>query len=68
MDVFFLALSITMLLFFTGLNWGKDEGAKLMRDKVVVYCIEKSQLCEEEYHNIKTQTKLNNYQRPEIVN
>ena len=27
---------------------------------------EKPQLCKEEYANIKTQNKINNYQKPEI--
>jgi hypothetical protein len=66
MDLFFLALTTCMLLFFGGLNWGKSEGAKEMRNKVVLYCIEKSDLCKEEYNNIKTQSKLNDYQKPEI--
>jgi hypothetical protein len=33
---------------------------------VVLYCIEKPQLCKDEYANIKTQNKLNTYQKPEI--
>lgn len=37
-----------------------------VRNQVVVYCIEKPKLCKEEYDNIKTQNKLNNYKRPEI--
>ena len=37
-----------------------------MRDKVVLYCIEKPDLCKTEYQNIKTQNKLNDYQRPAI--
>jgi hypothetical protein len=55
-----------MLLLFSGVNWGKSEGAKEMRNKVVLYCIEKPQLCKDEYANIKTQNKLNTYQKPEI--
>lgn len=55
-----------MLFLFSGDNWGKSEGAKEMRNKVVLYCIEKPQLCKEEYQNIKTQNKINDYQKPEI--
>ena len=55
-----------MLLVFGGFNWGKGEGAKEMRNKVVLYCIEKPDLCKTEYQNIKTQNKINNYQKPEI--
>ena len=43
-----------------------DERINSLRDKVVLYCIEKPQLCKEEYANIKTQNKINNYQKPEI--
>ena len=66
MDLFFLALFSCIFLVFGGFNWGKGEGAKEMRNKVVLYCIEKPQLCKEEYQNIKTQNKLNTYQKPEI--
>lgn len=56
--------------FMFGLSVGKTDGYSAgefeMRNKTVVYCIEKPQLCKEEYNNIKTQQKLNNYQRPEI--
>ena len=57
---------LTVGAFFVGMVIGIGEGAKEMRDKVVVYCIEKPQLCKEEYANIKTQNKLNTYQKPEI--
>lgn len=57
-------------IFMGGYNVGKYDGKLAgefeMRDKVVTYCIEKPQLCKEEYQNIKTQNKLNTYQRPEI--
>lgn len=43
-----------------------DEVKQEVRNQVVVYCIEKPKLCKEEYDNIKTQNKLNNYKRPEI--
>ena len=45
---------------------GKLDGESKMRPKVVTYCIEKPQLCKEEYDSIKTQLKLNTYQLPEI--
>lgn len=45
---------------------GKSAGEFEMRSKVVVYCIEKPQLCKEEYDSIKTQLKLNTYQLSEI--
>ena len=66
MDVFLAALLTCVLLVFGGFNWGKGEGAKEMRNKVVLYCIEKPDLCKTEYQNIKTQNKINNYQKPEI--
>ena len=51
-------------------NFGYTNGSKnpglLTRNKVVLYCIEKLDLCKEEYNNIKTQNKLNEYQPPEI--
>lgn len=53
-------------IFFIGLMLGSVMNDDGMRDKVVVYCIEKPQLCKEEYQNIKTQNKLDNYQKPEI--
>lgn len=56
--------------FMFGLSVGKVDGKSAgefeMRPKVVVYCIEKPQLCKEEYDSIKTQQKLNNYKLPEI--
>lgn len=52
--------------FGIGRNDGKSSGEFEMRPKVVLYCIEKPQLCKEEYNNIKTQQKLNKYQAPEI--
>ena len=66
MDLFMLALSSSLLLYFAGLNWGKHVGANEMRPKVVAYCVEKPQLCKEEYNSIKTQNKLKNYKLPEI--
>ena len=45
---------------------GWNTGQDVMRNKVVLYCIEKPQLCKEEYQNIKTQNKINDYQKPEI--
>ena len=58
---------LTVAAFFVGMMIGVsvDDG-DTMRDKVVLYCIEKPQLCKEEYANIKTQNKLNTYQKPEI--
>ena len=57
---------VTVGAFFLGMIFGGNNVGNAMRDKVVVYCIEKPQLCKDEYTNIKTQNKLNNYQRPEI--
>jgi hypothetical protein len=45
---------------------GKSAGENEMRNRVVLYCIEKPQLCKEEYNSIKTQQKLYKYQKPEI--
>jgi hypothetical protein len=62
-------LLIAMALIFT-LFAGAISGANVMegslRGKVVMYCIEKPQLCKEEYNHIKTQENLNNYKRPEL--
>ena len=52
--------------FFVGMLLGTALNEDNLRDKVVLYCIEKPQLCKEEYANIKTQNKINNYQKPEI--
>jgi hypothetical protein len=69
MDIFVILMVFT-LLFGGGYNLGRNNGigesAEETRNKVVLYCIEKPQLCKEEYNNIKTQSKLNQYQRPEI--
>ena len=46
-----------------GIHWNDDDE---IRNKVVLYCIEKPELCKEEYNNIKTQENLNNYKRPEL--
>ena len=65
MEEFAFILFIPVLIFgVTMLVPGLNDNE--IRDKVVVYCIEKPQLCKEEYQNIKTQNKLDNYQRPEI--
>lgn len=57
---------LTVAAFFVGVMVGVSDGNDTMRDKVVLYCIEKPQLCKEEYQNIKTQNKINTYQKPEI--
>lgn len=57
---------LTAGAFFVVMMIGFGDGGNVMRDKVVVYCIEKPQLCKDEYINIKTQNKLNTYQKPEI--
>ena len=57
---------LTVAAFFVGVMIGVGGGNDTIRDKVVLYCIEKPQLCKEEYQNIKTQNKINNYQKPEI--
>ena len=60
----------TVGIFMSGYSVGKIDGKPAgefeMRPKVVVYCIEKPDLCKEEYNTIKTQQKLNNYKLPEI--
>jgi hypothetical protein len=57
-------------IFLGGYNVGKIDGKSAgefeTRSKVVLYCIEKPDLCKEEYDSIKTQQKLNNYKLPEI--
>ena len=57
-------------IFLGGYNVGKIDGKSAgeweMRNKAVVYCIEKPQLCKEEYNHIKTRENLNNYTRPEL--
>jgi hypothetical protein len=51
-------------------SWGFADGAQKgraeMRNRVIVHCIEKPQLCKEEYTFITTQAKLSEFQRPEI--
>ena len=64
MEGIFAFLSVAA--FFVGMMIGLGGNGDTMRDKVVLYCIEKPQLCKEEYANIKTQNKINNYQKPEI--
>lgn len=66
----FGAFATMLAIFMGGYSVGKIDGKSAgeveMRPRVVVYCIEKPQLCKEEYNSIKTQQKLNNYQLPEI--
>jgi hypothetical protein len=66
----FGAFATMVATFMFGLSVGKYEGKSAgefeMRNKVVLYCIEKPQLCKEEYTSIKTQQKLNDYKLPEI--
>jgi hypothetical protein len=65
---------ITLMFVLTGFSFmfaggyqnGKSAGENEMRNKVVLYCVEKPDLCKTEYNNIKTQNKLNKYQKPEI--
>ena len=57
---------LTVAAFFVGMMLGTTLNEDNLRNKVVLYCIEKPQLCKEEYQNIKTQNKINNYQKPEI--
>lgn len=64
--VFATMVAVFMGGFSIGRYDGKSAGEFEMRDKVVLYCNEKPQLCKEEYNNIKTQQKLNNYKLPEI--
>ena len=73
MSELFARLALIVLIFFSsyaGYYWGnfdgRIQGKNEMRNKVVLYCNEKPQLCKEEYNNIKTQQKLYKYQKPEI--
>lgn len=52
--------------FFMGMVIGIELNDDEIRNKVVLYCIEKPDLCKEEYNNIKTQENINNYTRPEL--
>lgn len=61
-----LAFVMWFPMVLIGLMLGVGMNSDEIRNKVVTYCIEKPQLCKEEYQNIKTQTKLNTYQKPEI--
>ena len=61
--LFVMALIFT---FFGGVISGANVTKDNVRDEVVLYCIEKPQLCKEEYNHIKTQENLNNYKRPEL--
>jgi hypothetical protein len=49
---------LTVAAFFVGVMIGVSGSNDTIRNKVVLYCIEKPQLCKEEYQNIKTQNKL----------
>jgi hypothetical protein len=66
----FGVLAIMGTVFMFGYNVGKVDGKSTgeweMRNKAIVHCIEKQDLCKTEYNNIKTQDRLNNYKRPEI--
>jgi hypothetical protein len=66
----FGAFATMVAVFMGGYSIGKYDGKSVgeveMRPKVVLYCIEKPQLCKEEYTSIKTQQKLNDYKLPEI--
>lgn len=64
MGGFAVVMWFPILLIGVMLGLGMNDNE--IRDKVVTYCIEKPQLCKEEYQNIKTQNKLNTYQKPEI--
>jgi hypothetical protein len=66
-------LIITLAIIFTffggiivGVGSTADPIRDITRDKVVLYCIEKPDLCKEEYNHIKTQENLSNYKRPEL--
>ena len=52
--------------FFGGIIAGGVHMEDITREKVVLYCIEKPDLCKEEYNHIKTQENLNNYKLPEL--
>ena len=60
-----IILSI-LFSFFGGIIVGGVHIEDITRDKVVLYCIEKPELCKEEYKVIKTQENLTNYTRPEL--
>jgi hypothetical protein len=66
----FGAFAAMVAVFMGGYSIGKYDGKSVgeveMRPKVVLYCVEKPDLCKTEYNNIKTQNKLNDYQKPEI--
>lgn len=66
LGVFASLVSSFMFGISVGRTDGKSDGEFEMRPKVVLYCIEKPQLCKEEYNHIKTQENLNNYKRPEL--
>ena len=65
-----IIILFVLLSFFGGIVAGVSGTAVPIRDitrnQVVLYCIEKPQLCKEEYNIIKTQENLNNYKRPEL--
>jgi hypothetical protein len=66
MHVFFIGFSL-VLTFTTGFVSGTGVCYDVVREKVVLYCIEKPDLCKEEYKNIKTQEYLINYKRPDLI-
>lgn len=65
-----IIILFVLFSFFGGIAVGVSGTAvpirDITRDEVVLYCIEKPQLCKEEYDHIKTKENLNNYKRPEL--
>jgi hypothetical protein len=53
-------------MFKLGFADGAQKGRAEMRNRAIVHCIKKPQLCKEEYTFITTQAKLSEFQRPEI--
>lgn len=70
MEIVLGLLAAVALIFSGGFNAGRGvgehDGGEEMRRKVILHCVEKPKLCKQEYDNIKTQSKLNEYERPEL--
>ena len=49
-----------------GIIIGESGIASKMRDKVIIHCIEKTELCKEEYDYLKDKIHIKEYKRPQI--
>jgi hypothetical protein len=57
---------LVVFSFFGGITIGSISIQDVVRDRVVLYCIEKPDLCKQEYKVIKAKEDAENYVRPEL--